>query len=59
MAQPARDALRKALAIDPDLAQAYVDLGGIDYRFWNWSALEQEVKHAIELNPDLATAHDL
>lgn len=59
MAQPAREALRKALAIDPDLAEAYVDLGWIDYRYWNWSALEFEAKHAIELNPNLAAAHDL
>ena len=59
MAQPAREALRKALAIDPDLAEAYVDLGRIDYRYWNWSALEQEAKHAIELNPNLAAAHYL
>lgn len=59
MAQPAREALKKALAIDPDLAEAYVDLGRIDLRFWNWSALGQEAKHAIELNPNLASAHDL
>jgi TolB-like protein/DNA-binding winged helix-turn-helix (wHTH) protein len=59
MAQPAREALKKALAIDPDLAEAYVDLGRIDYRYWNWSALEFEAKHAIELNPNLASAHDL
>jgi len=57
--QPAREAFRKALAIDPELAEAYVDLGRIDYRFWNWSALEQEARRAIELNPNLASAHIL
>jgi TolB-like protein/DNA-binding winged helix-turn-helix (wHTH) protein len=57
MAQPAREALKKALAIDPDLAEAYVDLGRIDYRYWNWHAMEQELKRAIELNPNLASAH--
>ena len=57
MAQPAREALRKALAIDPGLAKAYVDLAVIDFRDWNWSAPEQEVKRAIELNPNLAAAH--
>lgn len=55
----AREALGKALTIDPDLAEAYVDLGRIDYRYWNWSALEQEAKRAIELNPNLASAHYL
>jgi TolB-like protein/DNA-binding winged helix-turn-helix (wHTH) protein/tetratricopeptide (TPR) repeat protein len=59
MEQPAREAFRKALAIDPDLAEAYVDLGKMDYRYWNWSALEQEAKHAVELNPNLAAAHYL
>jgi TolB-like protein/DNA-binding winged helix-turn-helix (wHTH) protein/tetratricopeptide (TPR) repeat protein len=59
MEQPAREALARALAIDPDLAEAYVDLGRIDYRYWNWSALEQEAKHAIEINPNLAPAHYL
>jgi TolB-like protein/DNA-binding winged helix-turn-helix (wHTH) protein len=59
MEQPAREALRKALAIDPDLAEAYVDLGRMDYRYWNWSALEQEAKHAVALKPNLAAAHYL
>jgi len=59
MEQPARDAFSKALAIDPELAEAYVDLGKMDYRYWNWPAVEQEAKHAIELNPNLAAAHYL
>lgn len=59
MEQPARDALSKALAIDPELAEAYVDLGKMDYRYWNWPALEQEARHAIELNPNLAAGHYL
>jgi TolB-like protein/DNA-binding winged helix-turn-helix (wHTH) protein len=54
--QPAKEALRKALAIDPTLAQAHVDLGRIEFREWNWSAAEQEFKRAIELNPNLASA---
>jgi TolB-like protein/DNA-binding winged helix-turn-helix (wHTH) protein len=59
MAQPARQALRKAIAIDPTLADAYIALGKMDYRNWNWSALEEEVKRAIELDPNSAPAHDL
>ncbi|MGH9712900.1 MAG: winged helix-turn-helix domain-containing tetratricopeptide repeat protein [Candidatus Acidiferrales bacterium] len=59
MEQPAREALKKALAIDPDSAEAYVALGRIDYRAWNWAALEQEARRAIELNPNLASAHHM
>jgi len=58
-AEQARQALRKALAIDPSLADAYVALGRMDYRNWNWSALEQESKRAIELDPNSAPAHEL
>jgi len=59
MEQPAREALKKALAIDSALAEAHVALGRIEYREWNWPALEREAKRAIELNPNLATAHKL
>ena len=59
MEEPAREAIKMALTIDPDLAEAYVDLGRIDYRAWKWAALEQEAKRAVELNPNSAAAHDL
>lgn len=59
MQQPAREAIGKALAIDPDMAEAYVALAKIDYRAWKWTALEQEAKRAIELNPNLAAAHSI
>jgi len=59
MERPAREALRKALEIDPALAEAHVALGRIEYRNWNWPALEREAKRAIELNSNLATAHRL
>ncbi len=59
MERPAREALKKALAIDSALAEAHVALGRIEYREWNWPALEREARRAIELNPNLASAHDL
>jgi TolB-like protein/DNA-binding winged helix-turn-helix (wHTH) protein len=55
-APSAKDALNKALTIDPTLAQAHVDLGKIEFREWNWKTAEQEFKRAIELNPNLASA---
>jgi TolB-like protein/DNA-binding winged helix-turn-helix (wHTH) protein len=53
-----REALEKALQLDPTLAEAQVALGELDHlRFWNWVDSERELKRAIELNPNLANAH--
>ena len=53
-----REALEKALQLDPTLAEAHVALGELDHiRFWNWADSERELKRAIELNPNLANAH--
>ncbi len=57
--QPAREAIHKALAIEPDMAEAYVALARMDFRAWKFAAVEQEAKHAIELNPNLAAAHKI
>jgi len=59
MQQPAREAIAKALAIDPDMAEAYVALARMDLRAWRWEALEQEARHAIELNSNLASARKI
>ena len=59
MEQPAREAIQKALAIDPDMPEAYVALARIDFRAWKFAAVEQEAKRAIELNPNLASAHKI
>jgi adenylate cyclase len=55
--QVAKDAVHRALELDPDLAEARVSLANIltyDYRF---RGAELEFKKAIELNPSYATAH--
>jgi TolB-like protein/DNA-binding winged helix-turn-helix (wHTH) protein/Tfp pilus assembly protein PilF len=53
-----REALQKALLLDPTLAQAHLALGNLEFtRFWNWASAEREIKRAIELNPNLADAH--
>jgi TolB-like protein/DNA-binding winged helix-turn-helix (wHTH) protein len=55
----AKAALEKALALNPQLAEAHMNLGQIAFRIdWNWPAAEQELKRAIELNPNLASAHE-
>jgi len=54
----ARAAARKALELDPTLAEAHASLGyALMYYDWNFSGAEAEFKRAIELNPNYAIAH--
>jgi TolB-like protein/Flp pilus assembly protein TadD len=54
----ARAATDRALALDPELAEAYVASGYIRERFeWDHDAAERDYLKAIELDPDYATAH--
>jgi TolB-like protein/DNA-binding winged helix-turn-helix (wHTH) protein len=50
-------AARKALELDPDLAQAHVLLGDVYQAQWRWSEAEAEFKRALELKPNDASAH--
>lgn len=50
--------LRKALELDPDLAEAHEALATLDVLgLWNWPEAEAEYKRAIELNPNFSEAH--
>ena len=51
------NAARKALELDPDLAQAHVLLGDVYQAQWRWSEAEAEYKRALELKPNDASAH--
>lgn len=54
----ARAAAKRALALDPSLAEPHVSLGSIASLFdWDWAASEQHFRRAIEMNPGYATAH--
>jgi serine/threonine-protein kinase len=54
----ARAAARKALDLDPTLAEAHASLGyALMYYDWNFSGAEAEFKRAIALNPNYAIAH--
>jgi serine/threonine-protein kinase len=56
----AKAALESALGIDAGLAEAHVVLGSVKIFFdWDWPAAERELKCAIEINPNDATAHEL
>jgi TolB-like protein/Flp pilus assembly protein TadD len=53
----ARSVLDKALKIDDRLPEALASLANMIMWEWNWLSAEAEYKHAIELNPNYATAH--
>lgn len=50
-------AVRKALELDPKLAEAHVLLATTLQRDWQWADAEAEYKRAIELNPNNADAY--
>lgn len=54
----AKAATERALALDPDLAEAYVASGYRKALFeWDWKGAERDYQKAIELDPGYATAH--
>ena len=54
----AEAAVRKALELDENLAEAHLAFAVLKEDAWDWAAAEREFKRAIELNPNLARAHD-
>ena len=54
----AEAAANRALAINPNLAEAHTSLAFVTYRYHlKWAEAEQHFKQAIALNPNYATAH--
>ena len=54
----AREAAERAIALDPDLGEAYTSLALIRGMCdWEWDEAERLYRRAIELNPGYATAH--
>jgi serine/threonine-protein kinase len=54
----AESAARKALEIDPTLAEAHASLGLIRSLYaWEWAEAERHYRRAMDLNPGYATAH--
>ena len=57
-APKARDAARRALDIDPDLAEAETSLATLKFNYdWDWSGAEEGFQRAIQFNPSYATAY--
>jgi TolB-like protein/Tfp pilus assembly protein PilF len=51
----ARAAVRRALELDPFLAEAHASLGNIQMWYeWDWRGAEQSLRRALELNPNYA-----
>ena len=50
---PLKQAIQKALELDPNLAQAHAFLGNFHFAYeWNYAAAEQDFKRAVELNDE-------
>ena len=53
----AKQAVLKALELDPNLASAHVALGDVSLIFdWNWPVAEREYRRALQINPSLPYA---
>jgi TolB-like protein/Tfp pilus assembly protein PilF len=56
----AKRLIANATAIDPNLPDVHVSSGWIKLTYdWDWSGAEQEIKRALQLNPNSARAHQL
>ena len=54
----AERAARRALELDPQLAEAYAALGAVkDHHGRDWAGAGEDYRRAIELNPNYATGH--
>ena len=54
----AETAVKKALELDPHLAEAHVMLGATrSFRHHDWEGAERAILHALTRNPELAMAH--
>ena len=50
-------AARRALELDPSLAEAHVLLANTEQEQWHWTEAESEYRSALDLNPNEAEAH--
>ena len=56
--QKATEAARRAIELDPSLAEAHSSLAAIKFQYeWDWTGADEEFKKAISLNPNSSIAH--
>ena len=54
----AKAASRRALEVDPKLAEAHISLAHATMNYdWDWKEAEKEFRRALDLNPNYVTAH--
>ena len=54
----AKAAAKKAVALDPTLAEAHLSLAFVKFQFdWDWQGAEKDFRRAIALNPNSAVSH--
>ena len=53
----AKAALTRALALDPEMAEAWTLMGVVHFLEWDWTASDRASTRAIELSPRLAHAY--
>jgi pentatricopeptide repeat protein len=51
-------AAQKALELDPQSAEAYILLGNVQQKRWQWAEAEAKYKRALEVSPNSASAHE-
>jgi tetratricopeptide (TPR) repeat protein len=51
------NAVRRAVELDPESADAHILLADMQQRQWRWAEAEVEYRRALELNPNDAGAH--
>jgi TolB-like protein/Flp pilus assembly protein TadD len=51
------ESARRAIELDPTLAEPHAALGLAYQHQWKWDEAERELRRAVELNPNYATAH--
>jgi hypothetical protein len=55
----AKEAARKALALDDSLPEAHTELANVYFWYdWDWVNAEHEYRRAVGLNPNYASAHE-
>ena len=54
----AKEAVGRALSLDPMLAEAHTSLGLIRFQYdWDWKGAEEEFNEALQISPSYAPAH--
>ncbi len=55
---PSRAAARKALELDPRLAEAHVSMGRLKFGHdWDWTGAESDFRRALDIDPNNLDAH--